>query len=425
MISTRRDFLFHAGASVMLPAVSTVAAKKTAANDKIHLGVIGIGPRCRRVLKGMLPWEDVRCVAIADVQASRRQTGKELVDGHYGHRDCRLYRDFRELLLRKDIDAVLIATGDRWHADASILAAEAGKDVYSEKPCGITVDACQRLARTMRRQKRVFQAGTQRRSVPNFQTAVTLARSGKLGRIHTLHASVYLPVLENAWLPAEPQPDREVCDWNMWLGPAPWRPFNQKYVEGRWRRLWDFDSGGSLLDWGVHTVDLCQWANDSEETMPVEYEPTPEKIVCRYADGVRLVLDFLKDPFGDRPPHYLTSLGTCPVRFVGEEGWVETGDSGWIEGEPKSLLNSLQNELPRERGLDVSAHSRDFFDNIRTRSATRASAEVMRRSHIACHAAAIAWILGRKLRIDPVSERFLDDPEANLFRSRPSRKWDL
>ena len=425
MISTRRDFLFHAGAAAMFPAFSTVAAKKTATNDKIHLGVIGIGPRCRRVLKGMLPWEDVRCVAIADVQASRRQTGKELVDGHYGNRDCRLYRDFRELLLRKDIDAVLIATGDRWHADASILAAEAGKDVYSEKPCGITIAACRRLARTMRRQKRVFQAGTQRRSVPNFQTAVALARSGKLGRIHALHASVYLPVLENAWLPAEPQPDGEVCDWNMWLGPAPWRPFNRKYIEGRCRRLWDFDSGGSLLDWGAHTVDLCQWANDSEKTMPVEYEPTPEKIVCRYADGVRLVLDFLKDPFGDRSPHYITSLGTCPVRFVGEEGWTETGDSGRIEGEPKSLLNSLQSKLPRERGLDVSAHSRDFFDNIRTRGVPRANAEVMRRSHIACHAAAIAWILGRKLRIDPVSERFINDPEANLFRSRPSRKWTL
>lgn len=147
MIATRRDFLFRAGDAAMLPAVSTVSAKKTSANDKIHLGVIGIGPRCRRVLKGMLPWEDLRCVAIADVQASRRQTGKEQVDGHYGNRDCLLYRDFRELLHRKDIDAVLIATGDRWHADASILAAEAGKDVCSEKPCGITIEACQRLAR--------------------------------------------------------------------------------------------------------------------------------------------------------------------------------------------------------------------------------------------------------------------------------------
>ena len=159
--------------------------------------------------------------------------------------------------------------------------------------------------------------------------------------------------------------------------------------------------------------------------MPVEYEPSAENVVCRYANGVRLVLDFLKDPFGDRSPHYITSLGTCSIRFVGEGSWVETGDNGRIEGELESLLNSLQSELPRERGLEVASHSRDFFDNIRTRSYPRANAEVMRRSYIACHAAAIAWILGRKLRMDPVSERFLDDPEANLFRSRPSRKWAL
>lgn len=172
-------------------------------------------------------------------------------------------------------------------------------------------------------------------------------------------------------------------------------------------------------------MDLCQWANDSEKTMPVEYEPTSENIVCHYPDGVRLVLDFLKKPFGDRSPHYITRLGTCPVRFVGENGWMETGDSGQIEGEPKSRLNSLQSELPRERGLEVALHSRDFFDNIRARGTPRAHAKVMRRSHIACHAAAIAWILGRKLRMNPVSESFIDDPEANLFRFRPSRKWTL
>ena len=159
--------------------------------------------------------------------------------------------------------------------------------------------------------------------------------------------------------------------------------------------------------------------------MPVEYEPTSENIVCHYADGVRLVLDFLKKPFGDRSPHYITRLGTCPVRFVGEEGWVETGDSGQIKGEPKSLLNSHQIELPRERGLEVALHSRDFFDNIHDRGASCANAEVMRRSHIACHTAAIAWILGRKLRMNPVSESFIDDSEANLFRFRPSRKWAL
>lgn len=418
---SRRHFLLSATATLALPSISSLAANSTSANSKIQLGVIGIGPRCRYVLNGMFKFADVRCVAIADVQASRRTAGKALVDGFYKDTHCKLYRDFRELLDRKDIDAVLVATGDRWHAEASILAARAGKDVYSEKPCGITIDACQQLAATMNQHKRVFQAGTQRRSVPNFQAAVNLARSGHLGKIHTLHASVYYPALENNWLPAQPQPDREVCDWNLWLGPAPWRPFNQRYVDGGWRRLWDFDSGCALLDWGAHTLDLCQWANGSDDTLPIEYEPFEDKIVCRYANGVKLVLDFLKQPFGDRSPHYITRLGTCPVRFVGEEGWVETGDSGEIVVEPKTI--SLPEPAERVQGLDVTAHSRDFFDAIRTRGSTRSNANIMRRSHVACHAAAIAWVLGRKLKFDPASETFVNDPDANLLRARPARNW--
>ncbi|NND96605.1 MAG: Gfo/Idh/MocA family oxidoreductase, partial [Pirellulaceae bacterium] len=247
---TRREFLAKsasaAGAvslATILPSQVVGAEGTTAPSDKLSLGVIGIGPRCTYDLKSMLQFDDIRCVAIADVQASRRDAGKKLVDESYANNDCVLYQDFRELLSRDDIDAVLIATGDRWHADASILAAEAGKDVYSEKPCGITIDACQRLADTIHREKRIFQAGTQRRSVPNFRDAVELVHSGKLGDLHTMHASVYVPVLDNTWLPAEPLPSRDVVDWNMWLGPAAWRPYNQKYVQGRWRGQWDFDSG--------------------------------------------------------------------------------------------------------------------------------------------------------------------------------------
>jgi len=428
---SRREFLqtasIAAGAastvSAFLPMSLRAAEGTTPASDKITLGVIGIGPRCTYDLKSMLQFDDIQCVAIADVQASRREKGKELVDQHYGSNDCKLYRDFRELLDRGDIDAVLVATGDRWHADASILAAEAGKDVYSEKPCGITIELCQRLADTMHREQRVFQAGTQRRSVPNFQKAVELAHSGKLGKLHTLHASIYQPVLENTWLPAEPTPPPEVCDWNLWLGPAAWRPFNQKYVDGRWRGQWDFDSGARVLDWGAHTVDLCQWANQSDDTLPITYEPTPENIICTYANGVKLIIDFLPDPFGNRDPHYITRLGTCPVRFIGDDGWVETGDEGEIVVSSDSLKKELGEGYKRVRGLDVSEHARNFFDCIRSREMTNANQDVMRRSHIASHAAAIAWILGRKLTIDPETEQFVDAPDANLLQSRPARDW--
>ena len=428
--STRRQFLQSAAAVSAVTSAATVLPSQvlardgaTAPGDMISLGVVGIGPRCTYDLKSMLQLSDIRCVAISEVQASRAAAGKKLVDEHYGNTDCRLYTDFREMLARPDIDAVLVATGDRWHAAASIIAAEAGKDVYSEKPCGITIGACQKLADTMNREKRVFQAGTQRRSVPNFQKAVELVHTGKLGKLKRMHASVYIPVLDNTWLPAEKQPAKDIVDWNMWLGPAAWRPFNQKYVNGRWRGHWDFDSGARLLDWGAHTVDLCQWANQSDDTMPTEYVPMEDKIVCHYENGVELIIDFLKDPFGDRSPHYVTRLGTCPVRFVGEEGSVETGDEGEIVYEPESLSKEIGDQTKRVRGLDVSAHARNFFDCMRTRELTAANQNVMRRSHIASHAAAIAWILQRPLKLDPVKEEFINDDDANHLRHRPERQW--
>ena len=428
--STRRDFLRRSAMASAVFAVPTIVPAQVlgksggvAPSETIALGVIGIGPRCKYDLGGILGLEDVRCIAIADVQASRRDEGKKLIDTHYGNQDCKLYRDFRELLARKDIDAVLIATGDRWHAPASMLAAEAGKDVYSEKPCGLTIDLCQRLDETFKRTGRVFQAGTQRRSVPNFQHAVELAHTGKLGKLHTLYASIYTPQIRTQWLPGQPTPDPEVCDWNLWLGIAPWRQYNAGYVNGDWRGYWDFDSGAQLLDWGAHTLDLCQWANQSDDTLPVEYEPSETKITCRYANGVTLIFDFLKTPFGNRDPHYVTRLGTCPVRFVGDEGSVETGDEGEMLIKPDSLAASVPDSAKRVKGLDVSAHARNFFDCVKSRQAPVCNASVMRHSHIACHAAALAWILGRTLKLDPATETFTGDQEANGLRSRPEREW--
>lgn len=432
--STRRDLLkgtlaaAATGAVAMPSIVPATALGRTArasAAERVTLGVIGIGPRCTYVLKSLLKEQDLQCVAIADVQASRRDAGKKLVDEHYGNTDLKLYRDFRELLARKDIDAVLIATGDRWHATASILAAEAGKDIYCEKPCALTIELAQKVAETMKRTGRVFQAGTQRRSVANFVKAVELAHSGKLGTLQTLYASVYTPTLDNTWLPAEPTPARDVCDWDLWLGPAPWRPYNAKYVQGGWRGYYDFESGARLLDWGAHTLDLCQWANRADDTTPVEFLPEPKRIVCQYANGVTAVLDFLETPFGERPG-WNTALGTCPVRFVGDAGSVETGDNGGMDLTPASLKAELKDfTAPAPNvGLEITAHARNFLDAIKTRKPTVANADVMRKSHIACHAAATAWILQRPLKFDPAQEVFVNDDEANGLRSRsPRAPW--
>jgi predicted dehydrogenase len=273
----------------------------------------------------------------------------------------------------------------------------------------------------MRQTKRVFQAGTQRRNVKNFQSAVRLAQSGKLGKIHTLFASAYAPTINTAWLPGEPTPPRDVVDWDLWLGPAPWRPYNHEYVEGNWRGYWDFEAGARLLDWGAHTVDLCQWANKADDTMPVEYEPVDNTIIARYANGVKLVLDCLQTPFGQRPG-WVQSSGSCPVRFVGEEGWVETGDSGRIEVQPASLKGEIEEATAkRHPGADVEEHTREFFDCVKSRKAPSANSGIMRRSHIACHAAALSWILKRKLKLDPVKEEFIDDAEANGLRIQPAR----
>jgi predicted dehydrogenase len=436
-VTTRRTFLQRSlvlgGAAIapmIVPAHVLGRGGGVAPSNRIVLGGIGIGPRGRQVLASMMAEQDVQYIATCDVQASMRAALKATADEHYGNKDCAMYRDFRELLARPDIDAVLIATGDRWHALGSILAAKAGKDVYSEKPCGLTIGQCQSLSDVIRRTGRVFQAGTQRRNVPNFQFAVQLARSGKLGKLHTLHASIYRLECNTSWLPAEPEPPRDVIDWDMWLGPSPWRPYNSQYVvERKWRGYYDFDSGAKLLDWGAHTVDICQWANDADETTPVEYEPDGGTIYARYGNGVKLVMrptGWIGQPEGltNAGNFAVGTTGTCPVRFEGDEGWVETGDNGSVELYPESLRQEWR--AFTMRGTDPAQHTREFLDCVKSRGMPAANHKVMRHSHLACHAAAISWQLGRKVKFDPTTEAFIGDEEANRMRSRAMREpWHV
>lgn len=420
---TRRRFLKAAASAVavapaFIPASALGRDGFVAPSETIRLGGIGIRQRGTTVLNTMLSQPDVRMVAYSDVRADQRATIKGLADRRNGDTQCDIYHDFREMLERDDIDAVLIATGDRWHAPASMLAAEAGKDVYSEKPCAITIDLSAKLADTFNRTGRVFQCGTQRRSISNFIHAIELAQDGKLGNLHTLHASIYQLSDNYDWLPAQPEPAPDVVDWDMWLGPAPWRPYNKAYIDGRWRGYYDFDSGSRLLDWGAHTLDLCQAAGGMDGTTPIEYEPLDVEgdnvIQCKYANGLKLIL---------RRAGWM-GLGTCPVRFEGDEGWVETGDTGRIA----VSLDSLRADLPAPTigGTSPATHTRNFLDCVKSRGRTAANEDVMRKSHIACHAAAIAWKLGRKLTFDPDTETFIGDEEANRMRSRSAREpWAI
>ena len=399
----------------IIPASALGKNGAVAPSNRIVLGAIGIGPRGREDLNAFLKQPDVQFVAIADVQADRRETVRRMANKQYGNEDCTKTRDMYEVLGRADIDAVLIATGDHWHALGIILAAKAGKDIYCEKPCSMTVRESQELADAVNRYGRVFQAGTQRRNVDNFRFAAELARSGRLGKIHTVHASILRLEESHAWLPAEPEPDIDVVDWDRWLGPAPWRPYNKRYVQGRWRGYYDFHGGAALPEWGAHTVDICQWAASADDTTPVEYEADGETIHARYASGVKLVMRLA----GFRGEGNWVVPGTCPVRFEGDEGWIEAADSGKIAVSSPTLLTSSP---PKEMaGTDPTQHIRNFLDCVKSRAKPAANADVTRRGHIVSHAAAIGWRLGRKVRFDPVTETFVNDAEANRMCSRARR----
>ncbi len=262
-----------------------------AASSRIVLGGIGIGHRGTYDLGCFMGEPDVQFVAICDVKEERRQTIKKKADDAYGNSDCSMYRDMRELLGRSDIDAVLIATGPNWHATAATLAAEAGKDMYCEKPCSKNISQSLQLLDTIRRTGRVFQAGTQRRSLPNFMYAIDLARRGKLGKLQTVYAHPDgLKTEMSGWAPAEPEPAKDKIDWDTFLGPAAWRPFNNKWLDA-----FNFEKGGGLtgggcLEWGSHCVDLCQWANDADKTAPIEYQRVGDELHARYENGVKLVM---------------------------------------------------------------------------------------------------------------------------------------
>jgi len=401
------------GAPYFIPASALGRGGAVAPSERIVMGGLGIGSRGTSDLQPLLANADVQFVAVCDVRQERRQAVKRIVDRKQGNDDCQTYSDMHEILAREDIDALLIATGDRWHTLASILAAKAGKDVYCEKPCSMTISESRALADTYQRYGRIYQAGTQRRTIGNFLFAAELAHTGKLGRLHTVHANTLAPATSHHWLPAQPEPPKNVCDWNRWLGPCPWRPFNEQYVRGRWRGFFDLHGGG-ILEWGAHTVDLCQWAAQKDHTTPVEFIPEGNGLTARYDDGIKLVM---------RDTGWM-GLGTCSVRYEGDEGWIETGDTGNFAIYPESLRT--ERTVFRMAGTDPSTHIRNFLDCVKTRKPANANSDVAARSHVACHAAYIAWQLGRPLAFDPVSETFPGDDEANRMSSRAMREpWRI
>ncbi len=418
--STRRSFLKTAaaiGMPTIIPANALGKNGSVAPSNRIVVGGIGLGRRGRGVLDGFFKQKDSQFVAIADPQKERREIIKSKTDDHYGNTDCVVYDDMSGVLERDDIDAVIITTGDRWHATASIHAARAGKDIYCEKPCAMNIQECQELDDTIKKHQRVFQAGTQRRSVPNFKLAVDLAQQGKLGQIKEVHAGILK--LQNYLkpLPAQPEPDPTIIDWDKWLGPAPQIPFHEDYCQGRWRNHKGLYSAWRLPEWGSHTIDLCQWAADADGTTPIEYEAESDSVIhAKYANGIKLVMRLSS---GKGVGGWIKGLGTCPVRFVGDEGWVEAGDANRIVSSNAKLLENKPNGAIR--GTDPVLHVRNFLDCVKSREQPACNSTAVRYGHMACFAAAISWKLSRKVTFDPKTESFVGDAEANRMRSYKRR----
>ena len=418
----RRRFLKQAGLAIGMPMIvpSSVLGLngKVAPSNRIVMGGIGLGPRGRKVLEAFFKHDDCQFIAIADPQAERSEIIKRMADRQYGNTDCVKYDDMSGVLERDDIDAVIIATGDRWHTTASIYAARAGKDIYCEKPCAMNIMECQQLDDEIQKHGRVFQAGTQRRSVPNFRLAVELARTGKLGQIREVHAGILQlqDYLDN--LPEQPEPDPSVINWDKWCGPAPKKPFNEKYCrQSRWRNHSGFYAAWRLPEWGSHTIDVCQWAADADGTAPVEYEAFSDSLIhATYANGIKLIMRLSnREGVGD----WIPEMGSCPVRFVGDEGWAEAGDFQRIEvSDPRLIKGEVYDQIT---GTDPVFHARNFLDCVKTREQPVCNSKAVRYGHMACFAAAISWKLGRKVRFDPVKEQFVNDDEANSMRTYKRR----
>lgn len=423
---TRRQCLktaAAAGAALMVPTIVPASALgrggAVAPSERITLGGIGIGGRGEFVLGWMLPEKDVHFVAICDARKERREAIKRKVDKHYGNHDCKMYPAMGEFLAtRPDIDAVLIATGDRWHATAAVMAMRAGKDVYSEKPSCMTIAEGQAVVDTARRYGRIYQTGVQRLSEANFVGAILLARTGKLGKVHTVRAHIApwdAAEMSKAWLPAEPQPPKDVVDWDAWLGPCPWRPYNSTYVRGGWRGHYDFHTS-CIGEWGAHTFAQGQAGIDALNTSAIKYHyvknHTGDGMVTEFANGVKMILQ-------SEGWH-----GSCGMKFEGTEGWVTCAD-----GYPKAEVSSPSLLAEAEKLVaDYMArtkrpmnHVRNLFDCIKSREQTVANPEVMYRSMSTVHAANICMWLKRDMVYDPVKAEFPHDPEANRLRTRAQR----
>jgi predicted dehydrogenase len=407
-------------------------AGSVAASERIVVGCVGVGPQGTGVMQNFLGQKDAQVVAICDVKQPRRDEVQKIVNDHYKDTGCTAYKDFREMTTRDDIDVILSATCDHWHVLTALAAVQSGKDVYLEKPMGLSVEQDQALRAAVHRHGRIFQFGTQQRSERNFRFACELALNGRLGKLHTIN--VWSPGSSQGGDPA-PVPVPEWLDYEMWLGPAPFTPYTKDRCSNA---LWWFISDyavGFIAGWGIHPVDIAFWGGGKLVTTPLTVEGKgtwPTQGICDTAMNWNVVLKYdsgltmnftgwpcpqeWRDRYGRTDSH-----GTA---FEGSDGWVHVDRAG-INANPKELLATEFG--PNDVRLPESGnHVRNLLDCVKTRSEPVAHIDDAVQGDIICQISDIAIRLEQKLKWDAKKEQFVDNDAANRRLKRVMRApWKL
>jgi predicted dehydrogenase len=401
---------------------------QTMPSNRIVLGSIGVGGMGKGDMKSLMRAEGVQVVAVCDVVEKRRQEAKGIVDNNYKSNDCKMYGDFRDLLARDDIDAVSITTQDHWHALIAVAAARAGKDMYCQKPLGMTVQECQTIRDTVRRHGRIFQTGTQQRSSRNFRFACELARNGYLGKIHTVEVAAPGPSYKRSYLkPPTPEPLSKEIDFDMYVGPARMRPYNRGlWAWPDWYLIRDY-CVGFIVNWGVHHLDVANWGCPALTRESCELKFTGSyrndgltdnindwRGEFRYDSGLRMTFSDSGNP----------NKQGCAFR--GDRGWVHVNRQG-ISAEPQSLLTVKikPDEIRLDAGA-VGSHYDNFIQCVRSRKDPIAPVEAGRQASCLGMIAEISIKLGRSLKWNSKAEKFVGDDQANRLLSAPMRSpWHL
>lgn len=436
---SRRSFLRCCGtaAAAVFPAVIPASALGldgyTAPSNRIALGFVGLGREGKlKNLKCLMAEPDVVVVALCEV-LGKRLRGAHLAMQTYARdpatsnfEGCFLTGDWREVVSRPDVDAVIVSTPDHWHALVAVAAAQAGKDVLCEKPISLTIHQGRVMCETMRRYGRVFQMGSEFRAMRTLRHAAELTRNGRIGKVHTIRVDIRnFAGASPAWKPAVPPLD---FDYDMWLGPAPDAPYTPaRYMNFRF--IYDY-GGGNLTEMGPHMLSIAQWANGTELTGPIRIDgrgvfptqglydtPYQFEVTYEYANGTTLVCRTGEDE--------LEKYANGRIRFEGSEGWIEaTGFS--IEASSPEIAASVIEPGETHMRVCRQGELRDFLNCVKTRCRPFAPVEEEHRTASVCHLGNISMRLGRKLEWDPEKEWFTNDEEANRMISRPMRApWRL